>query len=306
MTSPNVLTGQEQALHAQPHAVLYMHSSDDLYGADRILLQIVTGLDKTRYRPIVVLPDDTKHIGLLSRELEAAGIEYHHLPIAVLRRRYLSASGLLFFVWRLLSGTWAAYRLARTRHVQLVHGFTLAVVAAPAVALALRLPLIMHAHEILLKPRILRKGIHFVATRAARSVICVSGPVRANILRDEPWAVDRVLVLHNGIAGPSRLTESCEELRQELAMARDLPLVGMIGRISPWKGQEIFAQAISLLRSKNIPAQFVSIGGVFDDEIHHLERLQKIVAALNIGDVFTLIGFRNDARRFMSTFDVFV
>lgn len=89
-------------------------------------------------------------------------------------------------------------------------------------------------------------------------------------------------------------------------MARDLPLVGMIGRISPWKGQEIFAQAISLLRSKNIPAQFVSIGGVFDDEIHHLERLQKIVAALNIGDVFTLIGFRNDARRFMSTFDVFV
>jgi hypothetical protein len=205
-------------LSQAPLTVLYLHSSDDLYGADIILLNIVTGLDRARYRPIVVLPDDMRHVALLSPELAAAGIEYVHLPIAILRRRYLSPRGLVGFLRRLVVGTLAVRTFSRERDVKIVHGFTLAVIAAPLVAFVLRRPLIMHAHEILLRPRLLRRIMHWLATVSAEKVICVSDAVRVNILEDRPRATNRVLVLRNGIAAPVATQTAPAELRRELPL----------------------------------------------------------------------------------------
>jgi glycosyltransferase involved in cell wall biosynthesis len=291
---------------ASPATVLYLHSSDDLYGADMILLNIVTGLDRTRFHPVVVLPDDMRHVGLLSRELAAAGIEFHHLPIAILRRRYLSPRGLPGFLGRIVSGTMAIRRLARGRNVQLIHGFTLAVIAAPAAALALRRPLLMHAHEIILRPRLLRQGLHFLAAKSARRLLCVSDAVRNNILEDQPGEAARVVVLRNGIPGAEPARESRGELRRELGLPEGLPLVGMIGRISPWKGQEIFVRAANLLHERGVPAHFVAMGGVFDGERRHLDRLHQVIAGTSLGPALTLVDFRKDARRFLPAFDLFV
>lgn len=289
-----------------PATIVYLHSSDDLYGADLILLQIVTGLDRTRYAPLVVLPDDMKHVGLLSRELEAAHIEYVHLSIAILRRRYFSITGLFSFAGRMMRGTWEIWRLARKRNVAFVHGFTLAVVGAPAAAIALGVPLVMHAHEIVERPRFLRKVMHALAVRTARKVVCVSTAVQINILRDEPWARDRVVVLRNGIAPFPGSAETPAELKRELGLADDIPLVGMIGRVSPWKGQEIFARAAGILRTQQVKAQFVAVGGVFDNETQHMESLQRLIVSLHLNESLKLVGFRKDARRFLSAFDIFV
>ena len=37
--------------------ILYLHAGAEMYGADKILLELVTGLDKSKYRPIVILPE---------------------------------------------------------------------------------------------------------------------------------------------------------------------------------------------------------------------------------------------------------
>jgi glycosyltransferase involved in cell wall biosynthesis len=288
-----------------PRAVLYLHSSDDLYGADVILLQLVTGLDRARFRPIVILPDDMRHVGLLSRELEAAGIEYHHLPIAILRRRYMSAFGLAGLLGRMVRGTLAVRRLARANDVTLLHGFTLAVIAAPVAAVALRLPLLMHAHEILLRPRWLRKVLHGLAARTAQTVLCVSEAVRSNILEDEPEAEGKVVVIRNGIAAAAA-PASGPETRAELGVPEEKPLVGMIGRVSAWKGQEVFVRAASRLQAEGVACHFVAIGGVFDGETRHLDQLHRVIAETGAGDVVTVVGFRKNAREYLAAFDVFV
>ena len=38
--------------------ILYLHTGAELYGADIILLTLIKGLDKSKYKPIVVLPSD--------------------------------------------------------------------------------------------------------------------------------------------------------------------------------------------------------------------------------------------------------
>jgi glycosyltransferase involved in cell wall biosynthesis len=305
----NAVPMKEDSLKAtspKPRSVLYLHSSDDLYGADLILLQIVTGLDRSRYRPIVVLPDDMKQAGLLSQKLEAGGIECHHLPIAILRRRYFSPAGLFSMAVRLVRGTWAVRKLALANDVTMLHGFTLAVVAAPVAAAVLRLPLLMHAHEILLRPRWLRKGLHALATRTAHTVLCVSEAVRVNVLEDEPDAAARVTVIRNGIAAAPESTGSRAELRRELGVPAERPLVGMIGRVSAWKGQEVLVRAAGLIRTRGVDCHFVAIGGVFDGETLHMDRLREEIASVRLEEMFTLVGFRRNARRYLPAFDLFV
>lgn len=289
-----------------PASVLYLHSSDDLYGADIILLQLVSGLDRARFTPIVVLPYDMRHVGLLSEELTARGIEWMYLPLAIIRRRYFSPSGILWLLFNLVRSTLAVRRIVRQRKIRLIHGFTLAVATAPFAAVAARVPLVMHAHEILLQPEPLRKLIHILGVRWSRRVICVSEATRKNILEDQPAASHRIQVIHNGIEPAKPSGRSITELRAELGVPLEKPLVGMIGRVSPWKGQEVFLQAAAMAALENPHCHFIAIGGVFDNEIHHQERLSQLHKSLKLEGFVTLHGFMKDAREMLPAFDLFI
>jgi glycosyltransferase involved in cell wall biosynthesis len=283
--------------------VLYVHPSDDLYGADRILLQIVKGLDRARFEPIVVLPSDSAHIGLLSEELKMASIECIHMPLAVLRRRYFTPRHLPAFLWNMVRGTWQLFSLIRSRNVKVVHSSTLAVLSGSFAARAAGRPHLWHVHEILVRPNVIRKFVHGLLVPFAHKVVCVSNAVQRHILEDQPAAA--TCVLHNGIELWAS-SSSSEELSAELGLQKDLPVVGMIGRVSAWKGQELFAQAAAILKGRGVPMQCVAIGGVFDGDTTHLNRLIALIRDLGIEDVFQLHGFRKNARDFLKTFDIFV
>lgn len=293
------------AADGDPATVLYLHSSDDLYGADIILLQIVTGLDRKRFTPIVVLPDDMRHVGLLTAKLAAHGVESMHLPLAIVRRRYLRLAGVLPLLRALLLGTWAVWRVAKRRNARIIHGFTLAVLSAPLAAVVCRLPLVMHAHEILERPKVLRKFLHWMGVRWSSRVICVSEATRQNILQDEPAAAC-IQVIHNGIKAAEKMGRSASELRAQLGVPVRGPLVGMIGRISKWKGQEVFLEAAALVAAKRPDCHFVSIGGVFDKETQHSQKLNELHRRLGLKEKVTLCGFLPDAREMLPAFDIFV
>jgi glycosyltransferase involved in cell wall biosynthesis len=290
----------------RPTPILFVHASDDLYGSDVIVLEIVKRLDRTKFYPIVVLPSDMKHVGLLSRELQAAGIEYHHLPILILRRRYLQPQGLFHILKCAVIGTWTLRKLMRQRDVRLIHGTSLSVLAAPLVAWITRTPLISHVQEILIDPRIIRKALHSIVRHSADKIVCISDSVKAHILEDQPNAAKIIEVVRNSIPLPVEANRTVEEMRSELGLVAGLPVVGMIGRVSPWKGQEIFVRAAAILRSEGVACQFVAIGGVFDNELHHLNRLKEIIRSLDLDNLVKIEGFRKDARELIAAFDVFV
>jgi glycosyltransferase involved in cell wall biosynthesis len=290
----------------QPATVLYLHSSDDLYGADIILLQIVKGLDRSRFRPIVVLPEDMRHVGLLSAELERQGIEWMHLPTAIIRRRYLRGIGPLIFLATGVRGALAIRRIARGRNVRMIHGFTLAVASAPLYSKLLGLPLVMHAHEIIQRPKALRKMLHALGVKWSSRVICVSEAVRKNILADQAAAERSVVVVRNGINTAETDALCAEESRRALDVPEGKALIGMMGRISPWKGQDVFLKAAARVAAHRKDCHFISIGGVFDKEIQHEERLRQLRKELGLEEVATLRGFMPDARRLLAAFDIFV
>ncbi|HET8589775.1 MAG TPA: hypothetical protein VFM01_09090, partial [Nakamurella sp.] len=81
-------------------SMVLVHSSDELYGADRMVLQIAA-VAAPAVRLEVWLPTDLPHPAApLCAELTARGIAVRHLPLPVIRRAYLNPRGVLSLIGR--------------------------------------------------------------------------------------------------------------------------------------------------------------------------------------------------------------
>ena len=136
--------------------ILFVHQSADLYGSDKVLLALVTKLDRDKWYPIVLLPVD----GPLVVELAAIGTECHVVPISRLARTSLSLRGLFELPVNLMRSIRAFNRVLRGRQVDLVHSNTLAVLSGAIWARWHRIPHVWHVHEIILQPQIVRLRPH--------------------------------------------------------------------------------------------------------------------------------------------------
>ena len=82
------MTRQERAKLGN---VLFVHQAAEMYGSDKVLLYLVTGLlRRGRYWPIVVVPEE----GPLVDALRSEGVEVHVCEIAKVKRLNVSLQAL--------------------------------------------------------------------------------------------------------------------------------------------------------------------------------------------------------------------
>lgn len=290
-----------------PQPILVVHNNNDLYGGDKILLELLRRLDRSRFVPFVVLPADTRHINRFSPELDKLGIEYRFVPLGILRRRYFKLWRLPRFTLEVLAGVWALLRIIRERKIALVHTNTNTILASGIAARIARLPHIWSIHELVLEPTSVRKALHFLIPRMATRVVTVSRAVRDHMLQDAPQYAGRFEFILGGIdlepflAGAGR-----ERVRREWGVRDDELLVGMAGRVTAWKGQSVFAETAKLILAKHANVKFAAVGGVFDTDVFHMERFKQQVRHLGIESRFIIEDFRADMPSVFSAFDIFV
>lgn len=88
------------------------------------------------------------------------------------------------------------------------------------------------------------------------AVICVSHAVEAQQRRLYPSTSTRVV---HPCASPLRLT-SREEARRLLGQTTARPLIGVIGRVEPWKGQDVAVRMLDRLETRGMMAELALIG----------------------------------------------
>lgn len=88
-----------------PRPLLFVHSSDERYGADQMLLAILAALSiQDRSRSVVWLPTDVAHPAApLCVELARRGVTFEHVDLPVLRRADLTPAGLVALARRRLA-----------------------------------------------------------------------------------------------------------------------------------------------------------------------------------------------------------
>lgn len=149
---------------------MFVHSSNEMYGADKILVEILQSLpEKDRVGAVVHLPDDLpSKDGSLSTYLDGLGIRASVSPLPVLRRRYLSARGVLPLVRRM----WRTFGQIRQHKPDIVYCTTSAMIlCVPIARLAGVKRVVLHVQEIWSPKEAAVLGLF---ARLATQIYCIS------------------------------------------------------------------------------------------------------------------------------------
>lgn len=272
--------------------ILFVHQSAEMYGSDKVLLYLVSGMAVRGLNPIVLLPEE----GPLLLELQKCGIETQVVPVTKLDRKTLSPKGLLRLPWSLYKSIVGINRAVAGRKIDLVYSNTLAVLGAAIWALLLRKPHVWHVHEILLSPTVVRKGFPWMVRLLADKAICNSTMTSNWLLAEQPRLAAKTVVIWNGQGPrPEPNRPATAQVRVQLGIAPDDLVVTLVGRINRWKGQALFIEAANLLRQngfKNV--HFLIVGSAVAGQENLVEDLRHKIAQSSVAAHVHILAFTHD------------
>jgi glycosyltransferase involved in cell wall biosynthesis len=292
--------------------VLYIDHTSSLGGGELALLNFIRHLDQTCINPIVLLFSE----GPLAQRLRDLGIETHVLPLSsdILKTRKdalgLSTRLRISIPFRALSHSFRIARFIRHHRIDLVHTNSLKsdIIGGLAGRLAHR-RVIWHVRD--------RIDSDYLPTRAAAIFRFIARHLPAFVVANSQATLDSLClpgqrrgpdtyratpstscVVHGGIdcpAGP--IPHLCPN---------STPQIGLVGRISPWKGQHIFLQAAAEVRKRFPNARFQIIGAALFAEQEYETRVRTLASTLGLNDVVKFTGFRADIAGLIGKLDILV
>ena len=273
------------------HTVLYCHHYTQVSGGETSLLELFRHLDRGRFRPLLAAPAEGPFPDA-ARELGVEVIPTHYGP---LRRLDLMARTVL-----------RLRRVARARAVSLLHASG-PVTNVPA-ALAARsagLPAVWHARNLIIPGAEI--DLDRLLLPLCSLLIANSDAIRERF-RYRSGLSPKTLTIINGVdVERFHPAVSGEEVRARFGAGPAEILAGVVGRISPIKGQRTFIEAAMKLIPRFPDLRFLIVGaGLFEGEKQCEAELRALVAARNLGGRIFFSGYQRDVRAHTAALDVCV
>jgi len=287
----------------QTKTILFFDHTAALGGGEIALLHLVVALDRERFEPVVVLGSD----GPLREKLTSAGIETHVLALApevVQTRKGSLGSGSLMKMGLIVRALLYVAKLRRfivKRGVDLVHTNSLKadLIGGFAARLA-RVPVIWHIRDRIaddyLPPSVV--VVFRWLLRIVPNAVIANSEATYRTLKLPSGANATVVasgVVHDGVT---------PVLETAARLGSRNPLIGIVGRISPWKGQHIFLRAAATVRERFPSARFQIIGSALFGEAEYEKEIQALTVSLGLGDAVEFTGFRQDVSELISRLDI--
>jgi glycosyltransferase involved in cell wall biosynthesis len=272
--------------------VLFVQSSTELGGAERVLLNLMSGSPELRRRSLVATMQFGD--GDLPQRLRAAGANVIELPKARIRQPV-----------RLLRTVWTLRSIARQHAIRVivgngVHPQILGGLAARASG-AKSMFLVHMIHRLPLTSNELLDQLALVGP--CDLMLANSRASLAPLERLRPAVEKHILNLGTPI---SEVTAgAAREARAELGVEPHEVLIGVFGRLQRWKAQDVFVAAAASVAAVRPQARFVVVGGAtFGLEPEYQAQLRETAAANGLSDRLTFTGFRQDVPRLMAACDI--
>jgi glycosyltransferase involved in cell wall biosynthesis len=254
-------------------------------GAERVAVSVAARLDKARFEPFVCASRRVPWSPL--REI----LDAAEVPLLTLdRTRRLS-------VWR-----WSPLlSLLRRERIDVIHAHMFGSnVSGTIIGRLARVPVIVaHEHSWSFEANPIRYTLdRELIGRGAHVVVAVSSADRLRMIELEGVPSAKIRLVPNRI-GPLPPPE--QDLRAELGISPDTPVIGTLTVLRPEKALEVLVEATSLLTPR-FPELKVLIAGAGREE----QRLRALIAARGLEDKVLLLGFRRNVADVLAALDVAV
>lgn len=288
--------------------ILYVEGNVDgtVGGSYYLMLDLVRKLDRSRYHPVVVF----HRANFLEDSFRAAGADVFVLPkLPPFEFRWRPLNRLLWplkavinFGRRLLKSAFVHADFLREQKIDLVnlnnsitrnHDWMVAARIAGT-------PCVTHEMGINQHYSLLSRQLG----RRLDSVICLSRAIRDAMTERGAWG-GNTTVIHCGIdLSRYHQVESPEQLRAKHAIPDGAPVIGVVGNIREWKGQETIVRAMRTLVQRFPSLRCVLVGGATAGDEAYRQRLVRLGEEAGIADHILFVGFQKNAIDYMRMMDV--
>ena len=271
--------------------ILYVTSVASHWGSEQSLLNLLKHLDRQRYSPFLLSVN-----GSFLQKLEENQIPYKTFFSYTLTKKHIVkfAHLVCWLAWFTKQNKFALV------HSNDIHSAQYSLLAARAA----RVPSVLHIRNIALERWLgwKNRAIFICASRT----IAISKETQRSLLKIG-LNPDKIHIIPNAVD----LNEFTEEVsgtmfRQEAGADKTKILIGVVGRITPHKGQHIFAQAIPHILNSFPNSKFVIVGEDTTPNAHFKKDVQKILVDLGIPNVVHFTGFRRNVPEIMKALDLLV
>jgi glycosyltransferase involved in cell wall biosynthesis len=288
--------------------ILFYNHTGQVSGAERVLLMILKGLDHQVCDAVVLCPAD----GRLTEMIGEMGSRIIHINSLTAR-----------FTWRVdhlvkyLASFVGVIRAARSIVLReapdFVHANSIrAGLVMSAATAGLKIPVIWHAHDVL--PRHpLSTVVRLFAAATSRNHILAVSQAAADRFQGARirWLGRRirVKVIHNAVDSErfQPNSESRCEIRRALGISEKARAIGIVGHLTPNKGQLELIEAFAAVSRENPDAVLLIIGeSLFNRGTDYVKSLTSAATSFAITDRVRFLGPRDDMPELMRGLDLLV
>lgn len=294
---------------SQPKNILYIASATSgsgIGGGEIYLLSVMRHLDRNLYNPVVLLPGDGVEFRAALNELNVHSIvvklNYGWLKPDKAWYKFLSESS---------SRIDKIGEIIDEYNIELVHtnsniffdGALAARLKGIHHILVVHIPFLDH-QPLFQRLRLSPNSFASLINDISDHIIAVS-EATADTLR--PYVSDSKLsVINVGLEldiYKKSVAKQVSNIRLELKLEENTPLVVAVGRIVCDKGFNVLVEAAALVIQKKPDVHFLVIGSA--DDLNYYKQLEERLLALNIQSNFHFLGFRLDVPEILSQSNIF-
>ncbi len=266
--------------------ILIAHSSNDKYGASKVLISIIDIFLNKGFEVHLLLPNN----GPLNENKTIKKTKLSIIKLGVFRKKYLSFFGLINRFYYIIKSSLFIRKYLKKNQIDIVYVNTSTLIS-PAIASKFnRIRTIYHIHEIPSSNKLYYKFIATFLNKFSKDVICVSKSVY-NFWISGGVKKNKARIIYNGFVFE-------DTIRKRLN--NDRLVFTSVSRIIPYKGHTLLIELFHLLSKKNSKIHLQIIGDTLPEYQKYLDNLKLNIKKKGIDDRIKFSGFKNDINLILS------
>lgn len=261
---------------------------------------------------VVFVPSE----GPLTVELDRRGIKWHTLPTGAFRStsrywhcfRLPDPLAILYDIFIICRTGQLLVRKLYTEKIDLIHtNSILSHLTGGIASRRARIPCVWHMQDIIAPSAGLRLFHPFIrqcAETLVDRIVCISHAVAQQFASIK--TPEKIKVIYNAIETELFTPWGSQPYRDRWLSGKDHFIVGQVGRLTPWKGQELLLSVARYAQHEHLPLKFVVIG---DDSFGlpgYSHKLQAMARQFEVEDKIIFTGWLEDMPGVMRSLDALV
>jgi glycosyltransferase involved in cell wall biosynthesis len=274
--------------------LLLLHSSNDLYGASKIFLQLIDLLTKNGFDVHIIIPEK----GMLDDFLIKKDIKIEYLELGVLRKKYLNPLGLINRLFTNIKAIAFLSKYIKDHSIDLVYTNTSTILSGGIAAKKNDVPSLFHIHEIPTGNKLYEFLSGKIVNRYSSKVLTVSESVKKHWLKYiDDKKIDRI---YNGIIFSK--TDPLIKLDRD----QDDFVITSVARIIPYKGHGYLIDIANELIKKSTKFKFLIVGDTLSSYVSYEKSVKQKVNNLGLENQIKFLGFREDVSSILKQSNLFI